>query len=85
MIIPGINHKGWEKRMHEKLIILDVIKLNHVIDIFHIRLQEIIMYLICKHSVIINYANVRRLSINDKLTPKQSNEKKSAVGYSKVL
>lgn len=82
MIIPGINHKGWEKRMDEKLIILDVIKLNHAIDIFHIRLQEIIMYLICKHSVIINYANVRRLSINDKLTPKQSNEKKSAVGYS---
>lgn len=59
-----------EKIMNKKLIILDVIKLNHVPDILLKRLQEIIMYLICKHSVIINYANVCRVSINDKLTPK---------------
>lgn len=61
------------EKINEKLIMLCVIKLNHVIDIIHIRLQERIMYLICKHGVIIKYAIVCRLSINDKLTPKQSN------------
>lgn len=62
---------------------LGVVKFNCVIDIFHMRLQEIIMYHICEHNVIINYENVCRVSIM--ISSHQSRAtKESALGYKEV-